>query len=88
MFVVLADAPTGGTDGTGTAVATARRQGTPQSASPVAAWCTVTDRLRRLRADLEVGDNLPLKISSSCGRLLKCNFSPAVSLFMRSRSCN
>lgn len=35
-------------------MAVVARQATPQSASPVAAWCTVTDRLRRLRADLEV----------------------------------
>jgi hypothetical protein len=37
------------------AAAAAARPGTPQSASPAAtrAWCTVTDRLRRLRADLE-----------------------------------
>ncbi|BDA40455.1 hypothetical protein COCOBI_01-1080 [Coccomyxa sp. Obi] len=51
------DAPAGGTAGAGTAITTARRQGTPQSASPVAAWCTVTDRLRRLRADLEDTSN-------------------------------
>ncbi|CAL8467255.1 g6791 [Coccomyxa elongata] len=51
------DAPASGAVGAGTAITTARRQGTPQSASPVAAWCTVTDRLRRLRADLEDTSN-------------------------------
>ena len=50
-----ADVPAVSTAAAGPSVSMARRQATPQSASPVAAWCTVTDRLRRLRADLEVG---------------------------------
>ncbi len=58
--VCFADAPASGAVGAGTAITTARRQRTPQSASPVAAWCTVTDRLRRLRADLEVKNSLHL----------------------------
>ncbi len=57
----LAGAAAGATADAGTVVTTTRRQGTPQSASPVAAWCTVTDRLRRLRADLEVTNTPPLK---------------------------
>ncbi len=54
VFALLADVLAASTAAAGPVASVPRRQATPQSASPVAAWCTVTDRLRRLRADLEV----------------------------------